>query len=134
MFQLARDLGAEEAKRAEDFETMRATGTGPYAGIPLSNSFGTAEEEEYDPYPRRQVLARLILLRTGLDALKKAVPEEDQKKIEAVKAAIKPAIDKAGDEKTITGRVAEAVKAMEPAINEAAPPAEMPAKEGELDL
>jgi hypothetical protein len=133
IFQLARDVADEEAKRAEDFEMMRTTGGGAYAFV-QPTTLGASDEEQYDPYPRKHVLARLLQLMAGLDALKKAVPEEDQKKIDAVKAAIKPVIDKASDEKTISGRVAEAVGTMQIAINEAAPSAEEPAAEEELDL
>jgi hypothetical protein len=131
--QLARDVADEEAKRAEDFEMMRTTGG---AGIPYipTTGVGGSDEEQYDPYPRKHVLARLLQLTAGLDALKKAVPEEDQKKIDAVKAAIKPVIDKGSDEKVISLRVAEAVGTMRDAVYAAAPTAEAPAADEELDF
>jgi hypothetical protein len=133
MFQLAGDLAVEEVERAEDYEMMRASGGGAFAFI-QSATFGAPGEEEFDPYPRSHVLVRLLQLRAGLNALSKAVPEDDQAKIEALKAAIQPVIDKASDEKTISGRVAEAIGTMQVAISEATPPGEEPAGEEELDL
>jgi hypothetical protein len=134
VFQLARDLGEEETKRAEDFELMRTSGGGgAYAYVPTIGVGG--DQEEYDPYPRRHVLARLLQLNAGMEALKKVVPDEDKKKIDDVQAAIKPVIEKASDDDVISGRVAEAVIIMANAINQAAPTADADAGvEEELDL
>jgi hypothetical protein len=131
LFQLARDVAAEESKRAEEYQLVRSGGGGgtfPMPGADLG-------DEEYDPYPRNHVLARLMQITAGLEAIKKAVPDEGKKKIDAVIAAIKPVIDKAKDDRTISGRVAEAIGPMEIAINQAAPPpAAAATADEELDI
>jgi hypothetical protein len=133
LFQLARDVAAEESKRAEEYQLMKSGG-GTYTPFPTS-SYGGSGDEEFDPYPRNHVLARLVQITSGLEAIKKAVPDEGKKKVEAVIAAIKPVIDKAKDDRTISGRVAEAIGPMEIAINQAAPPpAAAAAADDELDI
>jgi hypothetical protein len=134
IFQLARDLSAAEVKRAEDFELMRSSGSGVAFEL-MQPGFNGGNQEPYDPYPRRHVLARLLQLRAGLEALKKAVPEDDQKNLDGLQAAIKPVIDKAQDEKTISGRVAEAVGMMAVAIDQAIPAGDADAAiEEELEI
>lgn len=120
LFKLAHDVGVEEAKRAEDYEKMRAGGGSGFGSMRSERMMMSNQDSEYDPYPRRQVLARLVQLRAGLRAVRPAVPEESQTKIDAVLAAIKPAIDAASDMGNIVSlRVAALVRDMAFAINEA---------------
>lgn len=128
-FKLARELGAEEAKRAQEYDDMRLGGGGSFVSARAERFVPTDASGEQDSFPRRQVLARLIDLRRGLRAVKPAVPEESQKKIDAVLDAMKPAIDAAADKGTITLRLTEVIRTMADAIDEAAPPAEPAAEE-----
>jgi hypothetical protein len=110
LFELAKDLSADELERADDFEKMGSTGS--YAS-PERMLGGTTDDEPYDPYPRRHVLARLVNLRTGLNAVKPAVPEETQKEIDALLVVVKPVIDAAANTKDVISlRVAQLVRSM----------------------
>jgi len=131
LFKLAHDVGVEEAKRAEDYEKMRAGGGGTnFASARSERMMMSDPDSDYDPYPRRQVLARLVQLRAGLRAVHPAVPKESQQKIDAVLAAMKPAIDAASDvDNVIPLRVAEIVRIMAAGINEATGITDAPAEE-----
>jgi hypothetical protein len=58
-------------------------------------------------------------LEAGLSAVKPALPEESQKQVEAVLAAITPVIKAARDEKTISKRVAFMIRDMNRSIESA---------------
>lgn len=127
---LASDVAAAEAKRAKEFEDAQIGVTpggfipGRGAGFVPGGQFGEVEQ-----FPRRQVLARLTDLRTGLVALKPVVPADAQPKIDAIVAAIDPVITAAADKDTVELKVTAAIRAMADAINREAAPAEAPAAE-----
>ncbi len=130
LFKLAHDLGVEESKRAEDFEKTAVGGGGGFVSA-RAQRFATADPNaEFDPYPRRHVLARLVDLRTGLRAVRPAMPEDAQKNVDAILAAIQPVINAAADEDTVSLAVANAIRDMTDAINEVAAPGEEPADDG----
>jgi hypothetical protein len=132
LFALARDLGEAEAKRAEDFQEARLGGRsfGRAARGEMFNPSGPTGEKE--TFPRRHVLARFVDLRTALRAVKPAVAEELQARIDAVLKALQPAIAAAEDKKD-TGelKLAAAVQTTANAIEREAAPAEKPAAEAE---
>lgn len=107
LFKLASDLGAAELKRADDFERN------PASAYTTSPAFGAGDDQSQDDgYPRRHVLARLMNLGAGLFAVKPALPEDSQKQVDAVLAAITPVVKAAQDEKTISRRVTFMVREM----------------------
>lgn len=128
MLALARDVASDEAKRAEEFRDMRFAGGG---GAVSSRSFrgegggysgrggggyGYTGEEQED-YPRRPAVARLHRLRTGLAALKPAVPPEAQQKFDAIRDAVDPAITIAADTNSVALNVAGQMVSMASAVN-----------------
>ncbi|MCI0332287.1 MAG: hypothetical protein L0228_03550 [Planctomycetes bacterium] len=129
LFKLAHDLGVEELKRATDFEKSGSGGGGFVS--PRAERFAAADpNSEYDPYPRRHVLARLVDLRSGLRAVKPAVPEDAQKNVDAILAAIQPVINAASDKEVHSLRITDLIRVMTDAINEVAAPGEVPADDG----
>ena len=108
MFQLARDIAPKKANEPKNLKPAATV-------FPLR---GDATLKQFR-YSRTRGIRSVSLLSGPCSAriasqwtgsVKKAVPEEDQKKIDAVIAAIKPVIDKANEDKTISGRVAEAIR------------------------
>ena len=132
LFELARDLGAAEAKRAREFQEQRL-GSGGYAPSPRGEGYygGGAYGEQEEQFPRRHVLARLVSLTGGLEAVKPALPAESQSKIDAVLAAIKPVISSAVDKNTVELKFTSDVISMDDAINQAVAPAEEAEAEAE---
>jgi hypothetical protein len=132
MFKLARDVGAAEAKRAEDFQNTHPAVGGSFGpGRERSIGFGMAGEQE--AFPRRHVLARLVDLRTGLQAVKKLVAEDAQANIDAVIKAIDPVIAAAANQDVVELKLAAAIHTMAAAIDRAAAPAEKPADEKDAE-
>jgi hypothetical protein len=130
-FKLIRDLSVEELKRAQDFEKLR--NSGGYSTTFSEPGRRGDENEPQDPYPRRHVLARLMNLEAGLTAVKPALPQESQKLVDAVLAAIKPVIKAAGDEKgTISLRVADMIRTMSQAVVSAVGAPEGASDEGDF--
>jgi hypothetical protein len=132
LFQLARDIGAAEAKRAEDFQNARLGGSG-FARGGGERFIGDMLDGERETFPRRHVLARLTDLRTALRAVNKALPEDAQAKIEELLKAIQPVISAAENEDTVELKLAAEIHTMAAAIDRAVPPAEEPAADDEED-
>ena len=131
VFKLARDLGAAEAKRAEDFQNTLIGGggsLGPARGEMFMSMGGSGQRETF---PRRLVLARLVDLRAALRAVKPIVPEDAQAKIDALLKAIQPVIAAAQDKDTGELKLASTIHTMAAAIDREAAPAEKPAAEEE---
>jgi hypothetical protein len=145
LFKLARDLAAEEAKRAKEFQQQEIGvgtigGTGNPYGAGRSESFGSSYGgatgdmlEEQERFPRRHVLARVTDLKDGLEAVKPAVPAETQTKIDAILAALKPVITQAVDKNVGELAFAGAIVTMAGAIETAAAPADAPAAAAAAD-
>ena len=126
LFGLVRDVAAAEDKRAQEFQDSGATGS--FARSPGGpEGYAAATPGVDDVYPRRSVLARLYNLRTGLTKVKPALPAETQKKVDAVLAALAPAIAAASNKDTVPLRVADSIRTMADAVNKAIPAAEKPA-------
>jgi hypothetical protein len=123
LFALARDLGTAETKRAEEFEApisgsvVGAAGPGGGGAFPQVSFDGKPPE-----FPRREVLARLIDLRAGFTAVKPTLPEDVQKKIDAVLAAVNPVITAASSKDTVDLKLTSAIRTMAAAIDSAVPP------------
>jgi hypothetical protein len=112
LFDLTRDLSAEELKRAQDLEKR---GSGGYVeSQPFTQNDPNATQD--DGYPRRHVLARILNLGAGLKAVKPALPEESQKQVDAILAAFMPVAKAVTDEDTGVFGVADAVRKMSGAI------------------
>jgi hypothetical protein len=124
LFKLANDLSADELKRAENFEKMRLTGGGGFASARAQQIAMQDPDAARDAFPRRHVLARLVDLRSGLRAIKPAVPDESKKQIDEIEAAINPAIAATSDENTTPLRIADTIRRMSGAIAQVAGPAE----------
>lgn len=123
LFDLARDVAAEESKRAKDFhEKEIGPGGGAVAGAytPGYTPDGLTPPERF---PRRPILARLTDLRQGLQAVRPALTAEDQQKVAAVVAAIDP-VRQAAIEKVVELKLTEAIITMADAINAALPEAQ----------
>jgi hypothetical protein len=122
LFALARDLGAAEAKRAEEFE---APVSGSVVGIAGPGGGGAFPQISFDgkppEFPRREVLAKLIDMRAGLTVVKPALPEDVQKKIDAVLAAVNPVITAASSKDTVDLKLTVAIRDMAAAIDRAVP-------------
>ncbi|HJQ81386.1 MAG TPA: hypothetical protein VJ828_15600 [Lacipirellulaceae bacterium] len=150
LLKLARDLAAEESKRAKDFQQEEVglgggvsvgtgIGRGEYGGgrSPYSprgmgqygGNYGATGDvlEEQERFPRRHVLARLTDLKAGLEAVKPAVPAETQAKIDAILAAIAPVRTQAVDKEIGELAFASSIVAMAAAVEAAAKPADAPA-------
>jgi hypothetical protein len=84
-----------------------------------------------ETYPRRHVLARLTDLRTALMAVKPAVAEDIQAKIDALVKTIQPGITAAQDKELGELNLAGAILTMANALQREAAPAEAPADNDE---
>ena len=127
LFALARDLAAAEDKRAQDFQEQQVGG-GP-ALHPADSPVhvcegGISGTEVVETFPRRQALARLSDLRTGLKKVKPSLPEESQKKADAVLAALNQGISACANKDTVELTLVDELRKMAEAINRAVPPAE----------
>ena len=135
LFGLARDLGAAEAERAQKFQEERLAGGGFAPSVRGEGGYyggGVgAYGEQQEQFPRRHVLARLMDLRSGLQAVRPAVPADAQTKIDAVLAAIKPVITSAADKDTGELKFTGDLRDMVEAINRAVPPPQAAAAETE---
>ncbi len=130
LFALARDLAAVEDQKALEFQNQQYAGgggtvSGRYAGPGFEGGIsGGTGTETLETFPRRQVLTRLRDLRSGLEKVKPALPEETQKKVDAVIAALDPAISAASNKDTVELTLVDELRKMAEAINRAVPPAE----------
>jgi hypothetical protein len=131
LFKLARDLGAAEAKRAEEFQNARLGSTGGFG--PMRGEMFTpySPSGEGETFPRRHVLARLIDLRAALRAVKPIVAEDTQSKIDELIKAIQPVITAAADKDTVELKLAATIHTMAAAIERTATPPEKPAADAE---
>jgi hypothetical protein len=120
LFQLTRDLAAAEAERAGKYLDPASGGISPRSVEQFIPVDGSTDQETF---PRRHVLARLTDLKNGLTQVKPALPAEDQKKVDAVLAAIKPALTAAANKETVAERLVEAIRGMSEAVDKAIPPA-----------
>jgi len=123
LFALARDIGASEDQRAQDFQEHGGAG-----GAAIMPSRGGGGPEAYgnsgaDPnaFQRRITLSRLWDLQTALNKVKPSLPAETQKKVDAVLAAVKPTYTAASSKDTVDLKLAESIHSMADAINKAAP-------------
>jgi hypothetical protein len=130
LFALARDVAADAKKQAEKSheEISRGGGYVPDAGAIYSADGSTQQEK----FPRRQILSRLVDLRTGLRAVKpeqgqSIVPQDAQPKVDAVIAAINPVIQSALDKDTVELKLTQDIVTMADAIDRAIPAAQPPA-------
>jgi hypothetical protein len=133
LFALARDVGAAEAKRAEEFEAP-VSGSVTGAGLPGGGGgFAQFSIDGRPPeFPRSEVLARLVNLKAGLATfssagingvpVKPGLPEDAQKKVDAVLAAINPVIAAASSKDTVDLKLTVAIRNMAVAIDSAVPP------------
>jgi hypothetical protein len=128
LFKLARDLGAAEAKRAEDFQNLQLGGGRALGG--RREMFATATSDR-ETFPRRHVLARLTDLRAALKAGRPIVPQDAQPKFDALLKAIEPVIEAAANKDTGELKLADAVHTMAAAIAREAAPPEKPAADSE---
>jgi hypothetical protein len=156
LFKLARDLAAEEAKRAKEFQQQEVGGGGATVGGGVGpgaygggrgvygggrggyspgrmegyggGGYGATGDvlEEQERFPRRQVLARITDLKAALDAVKPAAPAETQTKIDAVLAALNPVRTQAVDKEVGDLAFAGSIVAMASAIETAAAPPNAP--------
>jgi hypothetical protein len=129
LFKLAHDLATDEAKRAAEFEKSQLSG-GVAASPRLARINQNNPNADPNPYPRRQILARLVQLRTGLRAVKPGLPEDAKKQVAAMEDAIKPVIDVASDPDSVSLKIAATVRTMATAI-EALAPSDKPADSGD---
>jgi hypothetical protein len=133
LFALARDVGTAEAKRAEEFEAPISGSVGGPSGPGGGGGFPQLTFDGRPPeFPRREVLARLVDLRTGLTPFssatvtggppKPSLPEDAQKKVDAVLAAINPVITASSSKDTVDLKLTGAIRTMAAAIDSAVPP------------
>lgn len=119
LVELAVETSATEAKRAKEFLDLHVSGTySVRRGGRSRGGYGRSEEEE--KYERRQLLLRLIGLRRGLTAVKPALPAEEQSRIDALLAAIRPAVSAAADEDTVDLDVTSSITTMADEVRQAA--------------
>ncbi|HEX4414551.1 MAG TPA: hypothetical protein VH107_13045, partial [Lacipirellulaceae bacterium] len=123
LFALARDVGAAEDQRAQDFQEHGASGMSAAMPGRGPESFGPGSSSSSDPnaFQRRITLSRLSDLQTALKQVKASLPAESQKKVDAVLAAIKPVVTGAASKDTVDLRLAESIHTMAEAINKAVP-------------
>lgn len=122
IFALARDVAAAEDKRADTFQDQGGGAGGFVPGRSFEPGGVATGGSTYDPnaYPRRQTLARLSSIKTGLTTVKGGISPDGQKKVDAVLAAITPVINAAaGKDTDLT--LAQAIHTMTAAINTAIP-------------
>jgi hypothetical protein len=152
LLKLARDLAAEEAKRAKEFQQQEIglgggvgvgsaygggrdsygpRGMGEYGGGGYGGSGDVLEEQER--FPRRHVLARLTDLKAGLEAVKPAVPAETQAKFDAILAAIAPVRTQATNKEVGELAFASSIVAMAAAVEATTKPADAPATADDAD-
>jgi hypothetical protein len=135
LFKLARDLGDAEDKRAKKFEDPVAGGAVSFpvsVGPEMGPGFASMQPGQ-ELFPRQHVLARLLNLKKGLTKIKPALPDDSQKKIDAILAAINPVITAAASKDTGQLRLTGAIRTMAGAINRAVPPARPEADETDED-
>jgi hypothetical protein len=123
LFSLARDIGAAEDQRAQDFQEHGANGMG---STPMRGPGGGPEaygSSGSDPnaFQRRITISRLWDLQTALNKVKPSLPAETQKKVDAVLAAIKPGLQAASSKDTVDLKLAESIHTMADAITKAVP-------------
>ncbi len=128
ILKLARDVAEAEKTRATEFEENRiggGIGTSP-AGGAIRTGFDPYGMPE--PFARRPLLARVTHLRTGLLAVKPALPTDVQTRVDTIVKALAPVIESASNKDTteldLTGRVKTMADAIERAV-----PQESDAKE-----
>jgi hypothetical protein len=121
LFALARDLAADESKRAKEFNEKQIATGGFTPGFSDGYSAGGVTPPEQ--FPRRRVLARLTDLRAGLQAAKPLLAAESQPKIDELVAAIDPVRQLAID-KAVELSLTQAIVKMADEINRAVPAAE----------
>jgi hypothetical protein len=125
LFALGRDLSADETRRATEFEDLSIGGVGSarsayggeggYRGGSGGGAFGEAIQ-----FDRRQVLARVIDLRTGLNAVKPIAPAESQATIDAIVTTMNDVVTAASNENTVDLDVIKKIQTMVDAINRTA--------------
>ncbi len=123
LFALARDIGAAEDQRAQDFQEHGGSGTGAMpmrgpGGGPEAYGAGGADPNAFQ---RRITISRLWDLQTALTKVKPSLPAETQKKVDAVLAAIKPTFTAASGKDTVDLKLAESIHTMADAITKAVP-------------
>jgi hypothetical protein len=129
LFALARDVAAAEDKRAQEFQDAQYTGGGisaspaPRGMSPGMESFG-AGSLPAETYPRRLILGRLWDLRSGLKKVKPSLPEATQKKLDAVLAALNPAITAVSNKDVVELTLVQNMRTMADAIYKAVPAAD----------
>jgi hypothetical protein len=122
LFALARDMAADESKRAKDFNEKQIAGGGYVPGY-SDGAYLPDGIEQPEKFPRRRVLARLTDLRTGLVAAKPLVPADAQPKVDALVAAIEP-VRQAAIDKEVELKLTQAILQMAANINLAVPSAQ----------
>jgi hypothetical protein len=126
LFALARDLGAAEDKRAQDFQNQYG-GAGGAVARPMSRMMempgaaGVIDPSELETFPRRQVLARLTGLKTAVNKVKPSLPAETQAKMETLVKAIEPARTAVSSKEVGELSIADSMRKMAVAINKAVP-------------
>ena len=133
LLQLAVAIAKDEAKEAKAFEDTQMQGGGYGYGSPArSNGRMKLSQDsqgwEYDP---RILLTRLDDLKTGLNAFRPAAPADKQPVIDAVLAAIGPAIAAASSSDTVDLAVAQKIRSMATQIESAVQPGAAPAAAAE---
>jgi hypothetical protein len=130
LFALARDVAADEDKRAQEFQDQ-VGGGGSAPGRPMSRvgPEGAGGSTESEIYPRRQVLTRLTGLRLALNKVKPALATDTQKTVENVLKAIESARKVTENKDTAELKLAEAIRTMAATINKLVPAAEKPKAE-----
>jgi hypothetical protein len=123
LFALTRDVGAAEDKRAKSFQEQLVGGGVVRQSVRPPELGGVSGDSgESELYPRRQILARLVGVRSALAKVKPALSAETQKKVDALVKAIDQAKKVAENKEVVQPKVAEAVRAMVVAINKIVPP------------
>ncbi|MCI0491981.1 MAG: hypothetical protein L0Z07_03480 [Planctomycetes bacterium] len=127
LFALGRDLSADETRRATEFEDLSIGGIGSarsayggeggYRGGSGGGAFGEAIQ-----FDRRQVLSRVIDLRTGLIAVKPIAPAESQATIDAIVTTMNDVVTAASNKNTIDLDVTRKIQTMVDAIHRTAAP------------
>jgi hypothetical protein len=123
LFALARDVGASEDQRAQDFQEHGGSGMAIAMPGRGPDVYGPGGSSASDPnaFQRRITLTRLSDLQTALTKVKPSLPAETQKKVDAVLAAIKPTFAGASSKDMVDLRLAESIHTMAEAINKAVP-------------
>jgi hypothetical protein len=127
LFALARDLGAAEDKRAQDFQNQYG-GTGAVSRpmprlMEMPGAAGVIDPSELETFPRRQVLARLTGLKTAVNKVKPSLSAETQTKMDTLIKAIEPARTAVSSKEVGELSIADSMRKMAVAINKAVPAA-----------